>query len=323
MATESTSDKPETTNYQQSSDSGDGKAGGQQANKSGDSSGQSKDQSKSDQSSPQDSSEMAERRERTQRIEKLREAMDRRNDQPPAKDQQQPPPEPAQERDAQEPPPEQSQSTDAEQQPPPEEARQAGTQTEQPAETPPPAMSQVPTASLGVLGQLLQWAFYAAFALAVLYALWRFRNEVLAAIRGFLAGLRDFWDGLWGRRRMHGALADEAVEIKIPSAPFSTYADPFATGVASRYSLEELVCYSFEAFEAWSREHGCPRDPDVTPYELAREVARLNASMGADARNVADLYSRAAYARGELPDATREQLRHLWQSMRQSTRLPQ
>jgi hypothetical protein len=50
---------------------------------------------------------------------------------------------------------------------------------------------------------------------------------------------------------------------------------------------------------------------------LARDVARLNASISADARNLADLYSRAAYARGELPDAARDQLRSLWRAMRQ------
>jgi hypothetical protein len=175
---------------------------------------------------------------------------------------------------------------------------------------------------MGWLAAVIKWVFYAAFALAVVYFVWRYRAEVLAAFRGFLAGVRDFWSGLFGGRRSRGGGDEAQVEIKVPPAPFSTYADPFATGVAARYPLEELVRYSFEAFEAWAREHGCHREPEQTPHELARDVAKLNAYIRGDARNVADLYSRVAYAEGELPDAARDQLRQLWQVMRQSAAEP-
>jgi hypothetical protein len=171
----------------------------------------------------------------------------------------------------------------------------------------PPSIPETP---LGFLGVLFQWAFYLAFALGVCYFVWRYWEDVWRAIR-------DFWAGLWGRKPTNAATAEEPLEIKVPPAPFSTYADPFTTGVAGRYSLEELVRYSFEAFEAWSREHGCERQADQTPHELARDVSQFNAPMAADARNLAELYSRAAFARGELPDNTRDQLQRAWQSMRQ------
>jgi hypothetical protein len=116
----------------------------------------------------------------------------------------------------------------------------------------------------------------------------------------------------------------EALHIEIPPAPFSSFADPFATGIAGRYSLAELVRYSFEAFEAWSREHDCPRLPDRTPHELVRDVMRRHAFIKSESAQLAELYARAAYARGELPDTTREQLQSLWHKMRQgSTRQPQ
>ncbi len=170
----------------------------------------------------------------------------------------------------------------------------------------------------GGIAELLKWVFYALFVLAVLYFLWRSRAEVLAAIREFLAGLRDLLNGLLGRKRT-GAVAGAKTELPIefPPAPFASYADPFATGIAVRYSTEELVRYSFEAFEAWAREHGCPRDPDQTPHELARQVSKLNRFVAADARNLAELYAQAAYARVELPEGASDQLRQLWQTMRQ------
>jgi hypothetical protein len=162
---------------------------------------------------------------------------------------------------------------------------------------------------------LIKLATYLIFGLGALAALIRYRHEVLSAIRNFLAGLRALWRDLFGGKRDYGLAAADAVSIKIPHAPFSTFADPFASGVAGRYSLEDLVRYSFEAFEAWSREHGCPREPDQTPHEMARDVGRLNASIAADARNVAELYSRAAYARGSLPATSTAQLGELWAKM--------
>ena len=183
------------------------------------------------------------------------------------------------------------------------------------------AASQLPIVDtlFGGLAELLKWAFYVLVGLFVLYVLWRSRAEVLAAIRAFLAALLDFWNGLWGGKRSV-VMAEDAEEVRIvvPPAPFSTYADPFASGIASRYSLDELVRYSFEAFEAWSREHGCTREPDQTPHELARDVAKLNASIATDARNLVELYARAAYAQGELPTQGTEQLRQLWQRMQAS-----
>jgi hypothetical protein len=170
----------------------------------------------------------------------------------------------------------------------------------------------------GIFASLVQWAVYAVVALAALYACWRFRAEILTAWRSFLQELRDFWNRFFGVRRPRGASARDAAQLEIPPAPFSSYADPFATGIVDRYSMTEIVRYTFEAFEAWSREHGCPRHPDQTPHELARDVSKLNAFISVDSRNLAELYSRAAYARGELSPAAGDQLRELWRKMRQS-----
>lgn len=178
------------------------------------------------------------------------------------------------------------------------------------------------TAASGLV-EMLKWVLYAAVVLAAGYFLWRFRAEVAAGIRGFLQGLRDFLSGLFGGKTRRDLPTAEALHIEIPPAPFSSFADPFATGIAGRYSLPELVRYSFEAFEAWSREHDCPRLPDRTPHELVRDVACRHGFIKSEAGQLAELYARAAYARGELPDATRQQLQSLWQKMRQDeARLP-
>ena len=76
---------------------------------------------------------------------------------------------------------------------------------------------------------------------------------------------------LFGR----GASAVEAAEEKSTQArrrerTFAEFRDPFATGDFRRLPPEELVRYTFEAFEAWARDAGHPRSPDQTPTELVR-----------------------------------------------------
>lgn len=192
------------------------------------------------------------------------------------------------------------------------------TQPERPAEaTEMPQVPEVVELAAGGLAELFKWVFYGVFALAVVYLLWRSRAEVLAAFRAFLSALSEFFSGLLGGKKVRkNAAAKIDAQPEFPPAPFATYADPFAAGIAGRYSSAELVRYSFEAFEAWAREHGCTRQPDQTPHELARDVIKLNAFIAADARNLAELYARAAYAQGELPQTSSEQLRQLWQRMR-------
>ena len=194
----------------------------------------------------------------------------------------------------------------------------AKSDAEQPAPEAPDEPLSIPeiiSPVLGPVAMLIKLATYVIFGLGALAALIRYRHEVLSAIRNVVAGLRAWWRDFFGGKRDYGPAADDTVRIKIPHAPFSSFADPFASGLADRHSLEELVRYSFEAFEAWSREHGCPREPDQTPHEMARDVGRLNASIAADARNIAELYARAAYARGSLPATSVAQLRELWAKM--------
>lgn len=183
---------------------------------------------------------------------------------------------------------------------------------------------------------LLKWVFYAALVLIGIYWLWRSRAEVLAALRGLLQGWRAFWQNLFGRKRKQAgetAGAEQSLKQPVPR-PFADFTDPFAAGTAGRYSPDELVRYSFEALEAWAREHGCPRQPEQTPHEFARNVGTRMASLSRNARKLADLYCRAAYlpsaghpdalpnGRGTLPAASLGPLRQLWQQLRSAVVTP-
>jgi uncharacterized membrane protein YgcG len=174
---------------------------------------------------------------------------------------------------------------------------------------------------LGMLATILQYVFYGVVILGTIFAVWYYRREIIAGIRNFLNELAEWWRSLWGGKRIAAVAAEGPLDIRVPPPAFATFADPFASGTAGRMSPEELVRYSFSAFEAWSGEHGCPHEPDQTPHELVREVVRLNAHIAADARNLAELYARAAFARGQLPANTPAQLESLWQQMTRSLRV--
>jgi hypothetical protein len=164
---------------------------------------------------------------------------------------------------------------------------------------------------------LFKWILYAALAAVVVYALWKNRAELLAALRDFRQSLADFWRRLFGgkSRQANEAAAEEASKGPAPRR-FADFADPFAAGTAGRYRPEELVRYTFEALEAWARDNGHSRLPDQTPHEFARCLAGEVSSLADDARHLADLYCQVAYAHDTPSAAGVARLSQLWQEMR-------
>lgn len=205
-----------------------------------------------------------------------------------------------------------------------DQAQQAGKTTEQSKDsqskessssqssTPPAESTQVeppaPTFVSPSAMALAKWIFYGAVILVALWWSWRHREELLA----WLAQMwRDFWALFSGRRRERSAAAAAPIQHR----SFLDFSDPFAAGTFGRYSPQELVRYTFEAFEAWARDNGSPREADQTAYEFARQVGERSARLAAPARTLAELYSRAAYSPASLPEATVEQLRTFWQTL--------
>ncbi|HZZ29048.1 MAG TPA: DUF4129 domain-containing protein [Pirellulales bacterium] len=195
-----------------------------------------------------------------------------------------------------------------------DQSKQESSQSQ--GETSPPETPSTPDVSFvsDSLAALFKWIFYGAVILTAAWWAWQHREELLAWLLAFLTGWRDLW-GLLGRRR------DRKQAEVIPPAPrhksFYDYTDPFASGQAGQFSPAELVRYTFEAFEAWARDNGWPRDADQTAYEFARKVGGHAEEVAKPARALAELYSRAAYAPGTLPAASVEHLRSLWQTLRE------
>ena len=161
----------------------------------------------------------------------------------------------------------------------------------------------------------LKWLYNLIFIAIVAFLVWRNREQVWAALGNFWQAIRDLWAQLFGRREVPAAEAETPVAAGAPPRAFADFPDPFVTGDAQRWSTRELVAYSFQALEAWGREHGCQRAAGQTPHEYAGALTACGAAVGREAAGLADLYCRAAYSSGQLPRDRVGRLQVLWQTL--------
>ncbi|HEV2972942.1 MAG TPA: DUF4129 domain-containing protein [Pirellulales bacterium] len=182
----------------------------------------------------------------------------------------------------------------------------------------PPGTPPKPNLSLAfnTVADLLKWVFYGAVVVAALVWLFFHWRTVLDWLQALLNGWRDLWQMLFGRRQA----AEDAASAESRRKSFAEYLDPFASGLAGRWSPGELVRYSFEAFEAWARDHDWPREPDQTVYEFAVQIAGHVEQLASPARTLAELYSWAAYSPRTLPASSTEHVRAFWQVLLRADR---
>ena len=180
--------------------------------------------------------------------------------------------------------------------------------------------SKLGSAIGGSIGQLMKFIYWLVVILIVAYVAWRYHREIAEAIRNFMKSLRDFWESLFGRKG-EAAGEDQAAAAAAagpPPKPFSSFADPFLTGMAQQQPPAEVIRYSFEAFEAWGRERGYSRGPEQTPHEYAQLVSQQQTTLGREVSALAELYSRCAYGKESANRLSIEHLRRLWEKLRAS-----
>lgn len=160
---------------------------------------------------------------------------------------------------------------------------------------------------LGVGGLILAFRLFMAFL--------KFLSNFTAWAKRLLASLEAWWQGLWNL--WPGATtseeASESEEAAPPPRPFASYLNPFAGGAQG--SPAELVRYSFQALEAFAREHGHERHVGETPLEFAERLSEELPPLETNVRRLSLLYSRLAYARGQLPLSTTDAVREFWTAL--------
>jgi hypothetical protein len=174
---------------------------------------------------------------------------------------------------------------------------------------------------LGAVATFIKWVVFAALAVAVVFLVLHSGLQYLANFtdwaKRLLAAWQAWWDSLFGKRVP--VAGDEAVaesETRGPRyRPFAYYSNPFDDGRAQQLSPDELARYSFEAQQSWAQERSLGRHLEETPSEFASRLSAELPSLEKEARGLAALYARVAYARGHLTTSSLEPLRKFWQTL--------
>jgi len=168
------------------------------------------------------------------------------------------------------------------------------------------------------LAGMVKLVFYLVGLLVIAYLLWKHRRPLIQAAVDILGEFRALLARLFGRPGDRPAVTTGTpADEDAPRLPgFSEFRDPFVSGRHQRLSPDELVCYTFEAFEAWARDRGCPRTPDRTPRELVQMAVAPQTPMHDEARRMVGLYNELAYARGTISREAAQGLQVMWKLMR-------
>ncbi len=180
---------------------------------------------------------------------------------------------------------------------------------------PPPAPPTGSTLTnlLTSLAPYVKWILYGLLAAVVIYVVFRHWARFIEMLLNLWNELLSLF-GFGSRPEIAGgsAAAERSAE---PPPPFASFNDPFLDGTARRMALAQLVRYTFEALEAWSREQGLPRPPEQTPLEFAAELGRQIPKASKDISETAQIYVQVAYARGNPSRDSLDVLERMWRRM--------
>lgn len=146
---------------------------------------------------------------------------------------------------------------------------------------------------------------------------------LLGIIAAFLwihrAAIADFWkritDWLSGRKTASttsAIAADALIAPTAPPRPFASFTNPLTQGVEPRRAVIE----TFQATEAWYREHGHPRRGDETPQEYTNRLTKTGTADRQTLARLTDAYNRIVYGGGSANPEDLQSVKAMWQSFR-------
>jgi hypothetical protein len=190
-------------------------------------------------------------------------------------------------------------------------------------QSPSPGQSETVQSQDGQLRQLLtdgagsfdHW-FKALFllALALLTGWWLFRKRYLIfqITQSILAAITQFFRDLFRFGSLDRETATIEKKAQTDRRLFASYRNPFLLGSYSSWTKEQLVLYSYEAFQAWAEEQGIKPRPEQTAREFCGELGSRFPEIISDLNQFSFLYSHAAYGKSVPADCDLEPVKIIW-----------
>lgn len=169
------------------------------------------------------------------------------------------------------------------------------------------------------VGDWLKWILYIVLAIIVMYLLIQNWHALMAAFRQLFKDFAGFLRSLFGLRTntSKSQLNDRDLIVPVPTKlpRFTSFKNPFTSGMAERMAPAEVVQYTFEAMQAWARDSGVAHRAEQTPLEFAETLGRNFPPLSETSRQVTRLYGVVAYGEREPSRERLETLEHFWQQL--------
>jgi Domain of unknown function (DUF4129) len=127
-----------------------------------------------------------------------------------------------------------------------------------------------------------------------------------------------WWNSLLGNQDDSQVQSIEELLRSVANAPPRAFRS-FGNPIGKEADVRRIIVITFQAFEAWTREHGSPRDKDETPSEFARRIAASVPQLAVPAEQLVDAYNRIVYGRGNASQRDVNAATEVWQIMSANT----
>jgi Domain of unknown function (DUF4129) len=164
-------------------------------------------------------------------------------------------------------------------------------------------------------GQFYRWfkiLFLLVVAAVMVWWIFRKRDLIFQIARSFIAALKQFFKDLFQFGSRNHEPTVMTAKQKSARSPFAAYKNPFLLGEFSSWTHEQLVLYSFEAFQAWAEEQGIKPRPERTAREFCVELGGRFPEIVPELSALSFLYSHAAYGMSVPSGHNLEPVKKLW-----------
>ncbi len=157
----------------------------------------------------------------------------------------------------------------------------------------------------------LRMVLIAALGAALIFGLFRYGIVILLALRDLLASI---FGGFFLEQREKRAQesASPAMAPPPPSRPFASFVNPFANGLARKFTPDDLILYSYEALEAWASDHHNSRALHETPTEFIQRLGESQPDLCQHAAPLVRYYVAIVYGQKGFQADVVPALRQFW-----------